>query len=313
MIEMFEDVQSVWEEEGFPDFCVAPGDIVDTGAPGNYALAKQTLLAYVGLVPFYPGLGNHEFLPENHEDMLHTAEEFSTFWDKPIRYAWTAGPSDEIVCIMLDQPNPFLPGTRKINPHVVFSQEALTFLDTTLEANSQRSAIIFAHCPLHQTVLDRDPVQNLDDDSLDTFFFVENSLDVRAILARHRNAALYISGHTHSGWGSPRLIFTEELGDHPVTHVNVMSPWYTGRHAGPRLSADHTSLEYHSDTPDLLASFALSISSSQAIIRIRDHRAKAWLAQWEVPLSLMLTFNPGTLFLSKNNPISVSLTPCMIC
>jgi hypothetical protein len=112
---------------------------------------------------------------------------------------------------------------------------------------------------------------------------VENSEEVRAILARHNNAKLYISGHTHSGWGSPQLVFTETLGDHPVTHLNVMSPWYTGRHRGVRRSADRTTLEYYPDDPDMLASFALRIYRHQAVIRARDHRARQWLAQWVIP------------------------------
>ena len=284
MKQMLEDVHAVWHEEGLPAFCVSPGDIVDRGAPANYELAKRDLMTHSGHIPFYPGIGNHEFLPENKNDVLHTAEEFTATWGKPVRYAWTAGVDEEFICIMLDQPDPFFPGTRIGNPDVIFSQESLAFLDTTLAAHKERTAIIFAHCPLHNTVLDRDPQQNLDDDSLDTFFFVKNSQEVRTILACHRNAALYISGHTHSGWGSPQLIFTETLGGHPVTHVNVMSPWYTGRLAGPRRNADRTTLEYYADDPDVQVTFALYVSRSKAIIRARDHRSHQWLAQWEVPI-----------------------------
>ena len=284
MQQMLEDLHTVWREEGVPAFCVSPGDIGDRGAPANYELAKKEIMTHLGHIPFYPGIGNHEFLPENKDDVLHTAEEFTAAWGKPVRYAWTAGAAEEFVCIMLDQPSPFFPGTRLGNPQVIFPQESLTFLDTTLATHSERTAIIFAHCPLHNTVLDRDPENNLDDDSLDTFFFVENSQEVRAILARHRNAALYISGHTHSGWDSPQLILTEMLGDHPVTHINAMSPWYTGMLAGPRRNADRTKLRYYADQPDVQATFALYIAPPKAIIRARDHRTRQWLTQWEVPL-----------------------------
>lgn len=167
---------------------------------------------------------------------------------------------------------------------MIFSEEALTFLDTALVNHSAQQAIIFAHCPLRDTVLDRDPEHNLDDDSQDPFFYVENSQEVREILARHANAGLYVSGHTHSGWGSPNLVFTEILGGHPVTHVNLMSPWYTGRRRGPRLSADRLSLEYYPDDPDVLATFAVRVYRHGAIIGVRDHRARQWLAWWTVPL-----------------------------
>ena len=279
---MFQDLRTLWRDEGFPAFCVSPGDIVDTGAPENYQLAKEDLAAQLGDIAFYPGIGNHEFHAESRADTTHTAAEFSQVWDKPVRYSWT---ENEVLCIMLDQPNPYEPGDpRRENPRVIFSQESLTFLDTTLAQHIGGPAVIFAHCPLRDTVLDRDPRRNLDDDSQDPFFYVENSQEVRAILARHRNAGLYISGHTHSGWGSPQLVFTETLGDHPVTHLNLMCPWYTGRHRGPRLNADRSTLEYHSDTPDVLATFALHIYRHQALIRARDHRAGQWLAQWTVPL-----------------------------
>lgn len=279
MAPMFQDVRALWRSEGAPAFYVAPGDIVDRGAPENYKLAKHDLAAQLGNVPLYPGIGNHEYQPENKEDIIHTAEEFSAFWGKPVRYTWMV---NDVACIMLDQPFPFLPGERREYPHVVFSDETLAFLDTALTQHANQLTIIFAHCPLHNTVLDRDPERNLDDDSLDPFFFVENSESVRAILARHSNAKLYISGHTHSGWGSPQLIFTEHLGDHTITHVNLMSPWYTGRKHGPRLSPDRSTLEYCPDEPDVLASFAFHIYRDRAVIRVRDHRAQVWLAQWAI-------------------------------
>ncbi|GAC1464177.1 MAG: hypothetical protein NVS4B11_38940 [Ktedonobacteraceae bacterium] len=284
---MFEDIHTVWDTEGFPAFCVAPGDIVDTGHAANYALAKRELTIQLGSMPFYPGIGNHEYQPETlqesgKDDNLHTAQEFEAVWGRPVRYTWTAGPANEVVCIMLDQPNPFLSGQRVEDKHVIFSQESLDFLDTSLTENAQRRAVIFAHCPLHNTVLDRDPQLNLDDDSLDPFFFVENSAEVRAILAKHRNAALYISGHTHSGWGSPQLVCTEMLGEHPVTHINVMSPWYTGTQAGPRFINNR--LEYRAAKPDVLATFAFHIYQDSILVRVREHNTKRWLAEWEILL-----------------------------
>lgn len=278
---MFQDLRSLWLDEGPPDFCVSPGDIVDTGAPENYKLAKRDLAAQLGNIPFYPGIGNHEFHAESREDSTHTAAEFSAIWDKPVRYTWTAG---EVLCIMLDQPNPYEPDPARENIHVIFSNESLTFLETALAEHAEQLAIIFAHCPLRNTVLDRDPESNLDDDSQDPFFYVENSEEVRAILARHANAVLYFSGHTHSGWGSPNLVFTEMLGGHPMTNVNLMSPWYTGVHRGPYLNTDLLRLDYHPDDPDVLATFAVRVYANTAIIRARDHRTWQWLTQWTAPL-----------------------------
>jgi hypothetical protein len=290
---MFQDLHALWLDEGAPAFCVSPGDIVDTGAPENYTLARKDLAAQLGNVPFYPGIGNHEYhreARENRDEAIHTSEEYSVAWGKPPRYSWLAGRdgqtglSGEVVCIMLDQPDPFEADPMRENPRVIFSRDTLNYLDATLEQHAGNIAIIFAHCPLHNTVLDRDPERNLDDDSLDPFFHIENSDEMRAILARHANAALYISGHTHSGWGSPNLVLTEMLEEHPVTHANLMSPWYTGRHRGPRLSADRLTLEYSPDDPDVLVSFAVRIYRRHALIAARDHRAHRWLAQWTVPI-----------------------------
>ena len=278
---MFEDTRALWLAEGAPAFCVSPGDIVDTGAPENYTLAKRDLAAQLGNIPFYPGIGNHEFHRERKDDRIHTLEEYCAAWNKPGRYSWMAG---DVLCIMLDQPDPYRPDPQRENVKVIFPPEELEFLDTTLAEHPVQPAIIFAHCPLHNTVLDRDPERNLDDDSLDPFFYVENSDEVRAILARHTGAMLYISGHTHSGWGSPGLLKTERLGKHAVTHLNLMSPWYTGRHRGPRLSADRLSLEYYPDDPDVLVSFAVRIYRSHIAIGARDHRARLWLAQWKIPV-----------------------------
>lgn len=277
---MFEDVRRVWQAEGQPAFCVSPGDIVNSGGEQNYALARRELAAQLGDIPFYPGIGNHEYAPNGDQDAPHSASEFSLAWGKPTRYTWLAG---DIACIMLDQPDPYLPGQRRENPHVVLSGETLAYLDAALTKHAARLAIIFAHCPLWNTVLDRDPARNLDDDSLDTFFFVENSADVRAILARHPNAALYITGHTHSGWDSPQLVFTEMLGGHPVTHLNLMSPWYTGHGHGP-YRPDPETLIYRPDDPDVQVSFAVRVYPRFTVIRARDHRARAWIGEWRVPL-----------------------------
>ncbi|TMF43752.1 MAG: hypothetical protein E6I32_16095, partial [Chloroflexi bacterium] len=99
----------------------------------------------MGNIAFYPGIGNHEFHAESREDTVHTAAEFSAAWDMPVRYAWTAGEGSEVVCIMLDQPDPYKPDPLRENIHVIFSQETLAFLDAALAEHAKSIAIIFAH------------------------------------------------------------------------------------------------------------------------------------------------------------------------
>jgi Calcineurin-like phosphoesterase len=142
---MFQDLSILWLNEGSPAFCVAPGDIVDTGALDNYKLAKRDLAAHLGNLPFYPGIGNHEYHAENKEDSKHTAAEFSAIWGRPIRYSWTTG---NVICVMLDHPNPYELDGEHEHPLVILPEETLSFLDTTLESYPEHRAIIFAHCPL---------------------------------------------------------------------------------------------------------------------------------------------------------------------
>ncbi len=270
---MFQDLRMLWAEAGAPAFCVSPGDIVEMSTPENYQLAKKQLTAQLGKLPFYPGIGNHELYGEDEENPDHLIQDYTAFWGKPTRYYWVEG---EVLCIMLDPvgyPEPYM------------TQESLTFLQTALAKHPQHISIIFCHCPLYNTILARDPERILDYHSLDPFFSLQNSAKVRAIFAKHKNVVLYVSGHTHSGWGAPNLVYTEELGGHPVTHVNLMSPWYTGYHKGVSLGEARKGFTFSPDDPDLVVSFAIHIYRDQAIIRLREHRQRRWLAEWIVSLN----------------------------
>jgi hypothetical protein len=272
MSRMFRDLRQLWEGEGRPAFCVSPGDIVEMAGPEHYQLACQELRRQLDPVPFYPGLGNHEFFTHSGESMEELLEYFSTFWLQAPRYYWTYG---GVLCVMLDVVG---------YPQPILTRDALFFLEIALAKHPQHIAIIFAHCPLYHTVLARGPDPALDYNSLEPFFAVENSAEVRAILARHANACLYISGHTHTGWHAPSLVITENLGGHPVTHLNLSSPWYTGRHNGPKWQGDKQCFYYRADQPDCVASLAVRVSHEQIHLRLRDHGAGGWLAEWTVPV-----------------------------
>ena len=114
---------------------------------------------------------------------------------------------------------------------------------------------------------------------------LENSEEVRTVLARHTNACLYVCGHTHSGWGAPNLVLTEELGGHPLTSVNLLSPWYTGKHRGIEWLDGGKTCRYRPDDPDLSASLAVRVSREQINLRLRDHGTGNWLAEWNVPVT----------------------------
>src|SRR5581483_4024205 len=105
------------------------------GASANYVLARQEILSQLGKVPFYPGLGNHEYFPTGFPTTIegdwHTAAEYVTAWGRPLCYSWIV---NDIVCIMLDHP----PAQSEPDgtPQVILSPETLTFLETTLAENA---------------------------------------------------------------------------------------------------------------------------------------------------------------------------------
>ncbi|HEY0754000.1 MAG TPA: metallophosphoesterase [Ktedonobacteraceae bacterium] len=269
---MYQDLRQLWAREGAPAFCVSPGDIVEFGDLGHYQEAGQQLRLNLGNVPFYPGLGNHELYTSGEEREADLLKDFSTFWSKALHYYWVEG---EVLCVMLDvigYPKPEL------------SRESLSFLATALAKHPQHIAIIFAHCPLYKTVLARDAAGSLDYDSCDDFFSIGNSAEVRTLLAEHRNVCLYLSGHTHTGWQSPSLVTTERLGEHPVTHVNLSSPWYTGRNHGAGWIENEQRYVYRADQPDSIVSLAVHVMRDQVWLRLRDHGAGDWLTEWRVPV-----------------------------
>ncbi|GLV57974.1 hypothetical protein KDH_48080 [Dictyobacter sp. S3.2.2.5] len=276
---LFEDVRELWQQEGHPAFCVSPGDIVDTCALENYQVARDSLQVQFGALPFYPGVGNHEYHGPDGEDPARMGETFTSVWGRPLRYSWQ---EQGMVFIMLDYPDPM---TLEDPQRVYISPQTLAFLEQTLQEHAGQPAVIFLHCPLHNTVLDRDVEKHRDYNSLQHFFAPENSAEVRAVLVRQQNSCLFISGHTHSGWEAPNLVLTEQAGDHPVTFVNLMSPWYTGTHTGSRLSDDRQSMRYIPDDPDIVPSFSFHLFADHALIRVREHRSRTWLKSWEVPLT----------------------------
>ena len=283
---MFDDLNWLWwnEHEGLPAFCVSPGDIIEKGTLENYLLAQREIMANLDNIPFYPGIGNHEF----YQVEGTTPEDlFTLVWERPVRYRWTV---NGVTCIMLDYPSPFVGDDQ----HISISQETLAFLEESLALNPAMPAILFLHCPLRNTVLDRDPLAHRDYNSTQHFFSPENSQQIRELLAHHQNACLYFSGHTHSGWEAPQLVYTEELsqktGDHPFTSVNLMSPWYTGTHTGPRLGDSDAQgaipVIYVPDEPDVIVTFSVRLFMDRAIIRAREHSTQRWLREWVVPIIL---------------------------
>jgi 3',5'-cyclic AMP phosphodiesterase CpdA len=275
---MFADLHDIWQQEGEPAFCASAGDQIDTCAREDYTLAQGVLTRELGAIPFYPCVGNHEYHGPGGEDPTRMGEMFTRIWGYPLRYSWQ---HNTIICIMLDYPDPLT--QEEPSKFISLMPETLAFLDDTLAVHAEQPAIVFLHCPLRNTVLDRNPGKHLDYNSTQSFFSPENSQQVRDILARYGNVRLFFSGHTHSGWQASGLVKTEELGGRPVTFVNLSSPWYTGYGHGPRLTPDLQVLHHIPDDPDTVPSFSIRIFQDEVRIKVRDHLTRQWLKEWTVP------------------------------
>ena len=69
-----------------------------------------------------------------------------------------------------------------------------------------------------------------------------------------------------------------------MTYVNLSSPWYTGRHHGAEWLEEEQRYRYRADQPDDLTSLAVRVSREKISLRLRDHLAGNWLAEWNVPV-----------------------------
>ncbi|GHO44126.1 metallophosphoesterase family protein [Ktedonospora formicarum] len=272
---MYDDLRLLWEEKR-PAFCVSPGDIVDTCALENHQFARQQIEAELFGVPFYPGVGNHEYYGPDGEDLATMMQTFEMVWQRPQRYAWLVG---GVICVMLDYPNPHLTPDPT---YISISGETLAFLTETLEAHRHCPAVVFLHSPLRNTVLYRSSSTGKvrDYNSTQNFFSPENSQEVRDILACHERDILFISGHVHAGWGAPDIVKTEKSAAKAITYVNLMSPWYTGNHGATRFDQDQQTFVYTPDDPNLIVSFSFQLESGEVHIQAREHNSRRWLKDW---------------------------------
>jgi 3',5'-cyclic AMP phosphodiesterase CpdA len=269
---MFQDLRQLWAKEDVPQFVISPGDIIEYDEPEHYQFARQEMDRQLGNIPFYPGLGNHELFHQFDESEPGSLEDFSAFWGKTPHYYWTQG---KVLCVMLDVVG---------YPETQLTEETLVFLETALAKHPRHLSLIFAHCPLYNTVLDRDTARDLDYDSLEPFFYLENSTAIREILAGFDRHCFWFSGHTHAGWQSPHLVHSEASGKHTLTSVNLSSPWYTGKHHGIAWSDDRQTCRYRPDEPDAIVSWQVRVIDSQVRLLLRDHRTGSWLREWVIPV-----------------------------
>lgn len=138
------------------------------------------------------------------------------------------------------------------------SPATLAFLEREL-ADGPKDCWIACHWPLFRTVMG-DP--RLHFTSAMPAFHAKPDDRIRELLARHRNARLWLSGHTHSPISAPGLIKRAPLArGRSIVAINTSALVGVGKRRNPR--APLCSL-YITQTPDGIE------------VRCRDHRAGAW-------------------------------------
>ena len=163
-------VAALNEFQPAPDFVVISGDLADTPTVEEYQYLER-LLAPLKL-PFAGIPGNHDS-----RELMRAA--------LPARYAFASGPLDQRIeiggldLLLLDSS---VPG----KPHGELEARTLGWLDETLAASLDRTALLFLHHPPFKAGIWHMDRQNL-----------LNASDLAPIVRRHSRVQLIATGHIH--------------------------------------------------------------------------------------------------------------------
>jgi calcineurin-like phosphoesterase family protein len=140
------------------------------------------------------------------------------------------------------------------------SKATLAFLDRELSGNRGFDCWVASHWPLYRTVRGGPGLYS----SLTPSFHAQPDAQIRAVLARHRNAKAWLSGHTHSPLQAPGLVTRAPLpGRRSILAVNLSALVAVGK---------------TKELSDPLCSLYLTHLPGKIEIRFRDHRKGAWIA-----------------------------------
>ena len=220
------------------------GDVTEGGTGAQDELALRFLERLPA--PWVTVLGNH--------DVLHNERTVAA-------WARAYGQKSQNLSIDLDfarviviGPDTSEPGRRAGR----LSDKTLAFLERELEAGPDQCWIA-CHWPLFRTVMG-DP--RLHFTSAMAAFHAKPDGRIRELLAGHRNATLWLSGHTHSPLSAPGLIKRVRLAPRrAIVAINGSALVGIGRRRDPRAP---------------LCSLYLTKRRDRIEVRARDHRRGAW-------------------------------------
>lgn len=220
------------------------GDVTEHGKKAQDELALRFLEDLPG--PWVTALGNHDILRN---------ERTAAAWARAYgQESHNLRVDLDFARVILIAPDRSEPGERAGR----LSDRTLAFLERSLD-DGPDECWIACHWPLLHTVMG-DP--RLHFTSAMAAFHAKPDHRIRDLLASHRNAKLWLSGHTHSPLSAPGFIKRERLArKRTILAVNTSALVGVGKRRNPRAP---------------LCSLYLTHQPGHLEIRARDHRAGAW-------------------------------------
>ena len=220
------------------------GDSTERGTPAQDEVALRFLERLPG--PWVTALGNHDIL----HNERRPADWARVFGQPSQNFSVDLG----FVLVVMIGPNRSEPGRRAGQ----LSPATLAFLEREL-TGAGKDCWIACHWPLFRTVMG-DP--RLHFTSAMDAFHAKPDGRIRAILARHPNARLWLSGHTHSPLSAPGLIKRVRLArNRTLLAINASALVGIGKRRDPRAP---------------LCTLYLTQRRDRIEVRCRDHRAGRW-------------------------------------
>jgi 3',5'-cyclic AMP phosphodiesterase CpdA len=231
------------ERLGTPALHLQIGDVTESGTEAEDRIALRFLERLPGR--WIAALGNH--------DVLHNARTAAAWARAYGQESQNLSVDLDFARLILIGPNRSEPGRRAGR----LSRATLAFLDREL-ADGPEHCWIACHWPLFRTVMG-DP--RIHFTSAMEAFHAKPDDRIRELLADHRNAKVWLSGHTHSPLSAPGLIKRTRLARRrTIWAINTSGLIGTGKRRNPRA----------------LASLYLTRRRDRIEVRCRDHRAGAW-------------------------------------
>lgn len=232
------------ERLGAPALHVQVGDATEGGSEHEDRVARAFLDALPA--PWVSALGNH--------DILHNRRSVAD-WSRAYGQRSQNFTVDlQFVRLIVIGPDRTEPGARAGR----LSSATLSFLERELEG-ADGDCWVVCHWPLLRTVMG-DP--RLHFTSAMEAFHAKPDERIRELLAGHRNAKVWVSGHTHSPLSAPGLIKRTRLAPkRSILAVNASALVGIGKRRDPRAP---------------LCSLYLTQRPGCLEVRCRDHRRAAW-------------------------------------